>query len=147
MIALCMRDATSPTALLYSTIAVLCCNSAVLCSALLCCALLYSALCVALTFAADPKIPAVTRIGVIDWTAGALLSAAVLTWPEIDGKVMILRKKQSFLHRHVVLVKTEHLCQDRLGTNIGATLMKIDIVSQPDPYKLLWQIALKPATS
>ena len=101
----------------------------------------------ALTFAADPKIPAVTRIGVIDWTAGALLSAAVLTWPEIDGKVMILRKKLSFLHRHVVLVKTEHLCQDRLGTNIGATLMKIDIVSQPDPYKLLWQIALKPATS
>ena len=35
--------------------------------------------------AADPKIPPVVRIGVIDWTAGALLSATVLSWPKIDG--------------------------------------------------------------
>eukprot|EP01043_Picozoa_sp_COSAG02_P021376 COSAG02_NODE_1084_length_14692_cov_214.338724_10_plen_122_part_00 len=30
-------------------------------------------------------IPPVTRIGVIDWTAGALLSASPLTWPKVDG--------------------------------------------------------------
>ena len=35
--------------------------------------------------AALPGIPPVTRIGVIDWTAGALLSASPLTWPKIDG--------------------------------------------------------------
>jgi hypothetical protein len=41
--------------------------------------------CACACVSANPKIPPVVRIGVIDWTAGALLSASVLTWPKIDG--------------------------------------------------------------